>query len=94
MKKLIIIALSLSILSSCVYDERRSCDKIMSELQCPVSVVAINGGNNFGKYSSIVVVDGLGEITTFSGNDDWAFTNAIASSTKIGDTIKHCYNGK
>jgi len=92
MKKIIITISVLGILNSCNTNSKNYDDNI-NELTCPVTIVAINKKNSYGGYSSVVVIDGEKKIKTFSGYHGWEFTNAIASSKNVGDTIKHCYNG-
>lgn len=68
-------------------------DRWMSELDCPVVLVAKT--DKAVLMPSVVVRDGAGRVRTLaygSGdfNDGWKIAAAIADSREVGDTLKPC----
>jgi hypothetical protein len=78
-------------LSSCGETETEQQDRILTELECPVILIAKTDKGTV--YHKFVVRDANGRIITFAaGNGDgYKLPNAIADSRNVGDTLKPCY---
>lgn len=91
MKKKIIYVILLvaeSLLAGCNRsDVTGSQDDAVNGMKCPVILMAKSPETN-DKYSSVILVDGDGELHSFSGIEQ--FAAAIASTCDVGDTIKPC----
>ena len=92
---LVTALLAAGLLSGC--GERSSAihDRWMSELECPVVLVAKT--DKASHWPSVVVRDGAGRVRTFSSDrsdyvraDGWRMASAIAESREVGDTLKPC----
>jgi dethiobiotin synthetase len=77
--------------SSCGETETEQQDRILTELKCPVILIAKTGKGTI--LHKIVVRDAHGRFKTFaaSSGDGFKLPNAIANSINVGDTLKPCY---
>lgn len=83
--------LLLIVFSSCGETETEQQDRILTELECPVILIAkTNKGTVYHKF---VVRDAEGRIRTFArGNSDgYKLPHAIVDSRNVGDTLKPCH---
>lgn len=79
------------VLSSCGENESQIQDRIMTELDCPVILIAKTDKGI--DYHKVVVQDAKGRIRTFAASgsgDGYKLPNAIAQSRNVGDTLKAC----
>jgi hypothetical protein len=78
-------------LSSCGENETEQQDRMLTELECPVILIAKTDKGT--AYHKFVVRDAQGRIITFAaGNGDgYKLPNAIADSRNVGDTLKPCH---
>ena len=79
------------VLSSCGETETEQQDRILTELECPIILIAKTDKGT--AYHKLVVCDAKGRIRTFAaGNGDgYKLPNAIADSRNVGDTLKPCH---
>jgi 3-deoxy-D-arabino-heptulosonate 7-phosphate (DAHP) synthase len=78
------------VLSGCGETESQIHDRIMTELDCPVILIAKTDKGI--DYHKVVVQDANGRIRTFASGagDGYKLPNAIAESRNVGDTLKAC----
>ena len=90
---LVTALLAAGLFQSCGEKQSEMHDRWMSELDCPVVLVAKT--DKAALSPSVVVRDGAGRVRTLaygSGdlNDGWKIAAAIADSREVGDTLKPC----
>jgi len=92
---LVTVLLAAGLFSGCGERSSEVHDNWMSELDCPVVLVAKT--DKASRWPSVVVRDGAGRVRTFSSDrsdyvraDGWRMASAIAESREVGDTLKPC----
>jgi len=85
MKTLCILILSL-ILTGCMETPDQRFDRFMTELDCPVILIAKN--DKAEKRSAVVIRDNSGRVRTFETY--YGLPQAVSHSRVIGDTLKPC----
>jgi hypothetical protein len=92
---LVTVLLAAGLFSSCGPRSSEVHDRLFSELDCPVVLVAKT--DKAAHWPSVVVRDGAGRVRTFAADrsdyvkaDAWRMSSAIAESREVGDTLKPC----
>lgn len=82
MKLLLLLSL---LLTSCMETDSEKYDRFMSELDCPIILVAKT--DKATTFPGVVVRDANGLVRTFSFT---SLPEAVQNSRNIGDTLKPC----
>ena len=90
---LVTALLAAGLFQSCGERPSEMYDRWMSELDCPVVLLAKT--DKAAPSPSVVVLDGAGRVRTLAYgpgdlDDGWKIAAAIADSRDVGDTLKPC----